>query len=781
MLQILGLRDYTAKDGRISKKHAFFEQQWRANDINDLFHNIDTFIEKIPEHERYNIFFTVAHCTEKEPRAFDYGELVVIDIDGIDLLKIEETISCVLRACNISYNRTGILCSGNGLQFFIKVSRYDLSYFLEKKEYYKLMSLKINSELQKSGLSGKTDTTVFESRRLMRMPNTINKKKDREDKRAYLIQPHVDFQDFSFAKAIGIEEVGLRDQISLVAYKKYPTPDSETVQKECEFLKHCKNNQSEVSEPEWYAMLSIVGRLKDGKQLIHEYSKHHPGYDQDSTTKKGEQALVVSGPRTCKNIDNLWGKCHGCKHYGGDIASPIVIQGDDYIRTESTGFYDVIVTQTGKVSKKPNYDDLLKFFKKTYEYFTDNVNQRVYTYNKIHWQEMPEADVAEFAEQNFKPSPTSAMRSEFVAKVKVHNLKKEEVLRTNTTGFINLQNGVLNLSTGELLEHSEKYFFTGVLPYAYDAKATAPKFMQFMRDITLNRPELVAVLLEFVGYAICHHQDCKMAKALIMHGTGANGKSTFMEIVKALIGNELYSTVSLGRIADPRYTIDLMGKIVNIGEETDVHALNNHENFKTIVTGGDVEVHRYYENPFSMRCTTKLMFACNKLPYTRDDSDGLYRRLLLVPFDAKFSGDRDNKDIKKDLLNELPGILNIIIDSYKRLIERGRFDEGAILMQELKEFKNDNDTILSWYMEEVEETGNEKHFISRHALFEAFLQYCEEANIPKNLYAFSRTSFLKHINSIRSAKVKDKQVSTGRVSSKERGYSGMRLINEAMY
>lgn len=775
-IQILGLRDYIdQKTGKVKKKHAFFECEWQPESVAELFSNLDYYIERIPEHERWNLYFTVAHCLQKEARDCVQQDVIPLDVDNVELGKLDETIATVLESLHLDKEKTAVLCSGNGLQFFIQTTEFDAKYIEHKRVLYKIMVQKVNRALVNKGLKGECDPVVWDIKRLMRLPGTMNRK-PKGDKRAYLIQSRLELQGFIFEKAIGLAVVEDTDQISLKALKSFPAPDTKTILKGCEFLKYAgsKENQPKIQEPEWYAMLSIVGHLEEGKKLAHEYSKWHPGYSQDATDEKLEQATTTAGPRTCKNINDLWGKCSTCA-YNGKVKSPILIQGKDFIRTKSTGFHDVIYIEGRKPQKKPNYNDLLRYFEQKNPYFVQNDTGLIYTFNGVYWEEYSPRQVKAFAEKYFDPKPTESMRSEFKAKVEVNNLRDKAWYDGSTIKKICLENGVYDLSTDELLPHSDKYFFTGCLPYKFDRLAKAPRFEKFMDEITCGSEELKRNLLEYAGYAISG-DPCWVHKALIMQGEGSNGKSTFLDVLKALVGERLYSGLSISALEDPAKREMLVGKYFNIGEETNVHSLARSEVFKTAVGGGELDMKRLYMQPFMYRNKAKLIFACNRLPYTNDLSTGFFRRLLIVPFKATFMNGTDNKMLKQELLNELPGILNILITSYKNLCDRKDFLVGEQMEAELTAYKNDNNYVWAWIKEKLEVTEREDDFVTTKELFEDFCGFCEERRVPQKAYSFKH--FHKELDAMASNGRKIRPARKREGANQPRGFTGIKLHSD---
>src|SRR5690606_24403510 len=207
----------------------------------------------------------------------------------------------------------------------------------------------------------------------------------------------------------------------------------------------------------------------------------------------------------------------------------------------------------------------------------------------------------------------------------------------------NLRNGVYDMVTKELLAHSPDYGFKNVLEFEFNKDAKAPLFEKFLKDVTLDDPLMQKTLLEYAGY--CMSNDRPWAQqALFLVGTGSNGKSTFVDVIKEISGEGTYSTVTLGSIDDPTRCQMLENKLFNISEETNPGSLAISESFKRIVAGQEVEVKRLYYQPYSAKLNVKLIIVCNTLPKVRDTTDGTFRRMLFVPFDAKFSADTQDPD-----------------------------------------------------------------------------------------------------------------------------------------
>lgn len=113
--------------------------------------------------------------------------------------------------------------------------------------------------------------------------------------------------------------------------KLHQREDWERIKEQCAFAKHIEDDAATLSEPEWYAGLSLVVRCKDGDALIHSVSAAHPGYDRASTEEKAERALKETGPVTCARAHVLSGLCSGCPAAAADgtMKSPVQLGAPD--------------------------------------------------------------------------------------------------------------------------------------------------------------------------------------------------------------------------------------------------------------------------------------------------------------------------------------------------------------------------------------------------------------------------------------------------------------------
>jgi P4 family phage/plasmid primase-like protien len=744
MIQILALRN-----GEV-----WFDRGMRAKSLEEVFLNPLKYIEKQTEpSERFNMYCTVAECLEQPGRKLLVQHHIPFDIDGIDVPETDttafltRTAHIVCKAIGVPFEKVGVLFSGNGLWVIVGTNKAieDEEYFKKTKIHYKTICARINVALQKEGLKGSADPSVWSKGRLMRYPGTLNVKKDRPSRLSKVLQSNIERLDFNVETASGVPALDNTDYVHSAVVDAAPTADVKTIMSECKFLAWAQTFPEQVTEPLWKAMLDIVWRFPEGRAFAHKMSSGHPGYSFEETEVKLDLSVESGvGPRTCKNINEISDKCKGCKHFGTKLASPYFIAGPDHIKTEKSGFYNIRIGEDGAKRGKPNYHDLQKKFAQENKYRVTPEGM-FWAWKGTHFEEMKHAYVYEYAEKMFNPKPVQSMRAEFLKTASFYNISETEWFSKSTERKMNFQNGVYDIASGTLSTSSTEYGFRNTLPCEYSPTATAPRFQQFMEDITCNRPELIAILQEFMGYVFSGDR-CKYEKMLMLSGEGENGKSTLVRVIKALAGGEKgCSSLSIKNLNDPQSRVMLEGKLCNIGEENAKNSFNDVELVKNMVSGGVIQVKRLYMQPYEFENFTKLIMLCNEIPRSYDHTHGFFRKILIIPFDQVFSdakGNRDNDLIDK-LLEELPGIFNWVMEGYRRLSKQGKFTHSDASTLAMKEYKKDTNPVYSWFEEACEITKDSTVEANKNEMYLDFSHWCQGNGIRVVPEMNTLTSFLK--------------------------------------
>jgi len=227
--------------------------------------------------------------------------------------------------------------------------------------------------------------------------------------------------------------------------------------------------------------------------------------------------------------------------------------------------------------------------------------------------------------------------------------------------LLNCRNGTIDLKTGELLPHRREDLITKCCPVGYDSKAECPVFEGFIEAIFAGDAALAAYARKLCGYFLTGVVSEQILP--IFYGVGANGKSTFTNIILALLGQGYSMKASLALLMaskgdrHPTEIADLHGKrFVACNETEDGRRLA--ESLVKELTGGDrLRARRMREDFWEFEPTHKIILATNHKPEVRGTDHAMWRRLKLVPFGVVFAENDQDKRLPEKLLAELPGIL----------------------------------------------------------------------------------------------------------------------------
>ena len=724
------------------------------------------------------------------PFDWEGQDLLVFDLDDawgvLDDLTREEKLAraqVLADVLDIPFANMAVVDSGHGLHVYIKMARtvQNPDFFAHNRGWYKEICRRVDERLKEVGFKGRMDPAVFCKGHLMRMPGSLNWKYSHSDDaytgdkirsevlkwpgkaermqdlppshiKGLVIEPflqkgergrplnnilhdtlnpgpkatHPPIDDLKNDYGPALAE-GLAPDPSL-----YANVDEDAVLSGCTFLQECHERPNDVTEPQWYHMLGILSFLPSGERLVHDYSRGYEKYNFAETAEKARRAKESAGPRLCKTIESVSDACEFCPHRN-KVVSPVFIKGEDFIATEGTGFR--ILPVSGEGVGKIVYEDLLKAYQRDVTFclvdYGNSSRPGFFEYNGVFWEPGDiNRDPAKYCYNKVFPKPNNNQRKEFVALVNLTTPKQGNWFERAHDGFINLQNGVLDIKNRVLLPHSPDFGFRGVLPYSYDPFAECPNFDQFLKNVTLNREDLAQLLLEYAGYAIAGGFSF-LAKAMFLTGSGANGKSTFIRVLQELVGPSLYSVLPLESFGDAVALSCLEHVHFNVSNEASTRSLVHNETFKSVVSGDEITVRQLYVGARSMRSNAKLLVSLNTLPKLKEIDGGLSRRLIFVPFDADFT---DNPDygLFDRLMGELPGIFNRVMDGYDALMERGRLIESESAADIKTLFLQSNDMFSEWLRENVQVTGEKTDFVPSKVLYGNYLEECEDAGIPRH-------------------------------------------------
>jgi len=307
---------------------------------------------------------------------------------------------------------------------------------------------------------------------------------------------------------------------------------------------------------------------------------------------------------------------------------------------------------------------------------------------------------------------------------------------------INFQNGVYDVENEALEDHDKEFYFTQKIPWDYDPNAVCPAINDFLDEIT-HTQEDKETLIEAAGY--CMLPNIPISKAFILVGEGSNGKTQFLNILKEIIGKENYKEEDLQQLEESRFgTQTLYQKLALFSDDLPGKALQSANTFKSLVGGGEVRAEYKGGAHFQFENYATPVFACNDIPHSQDDSDGFYRRWMIVNFPYKFKNNpsesnpyekekKPENELEREILDEdeIKGFINDAIVHLEMVLDQGQFTHDMDV-EDLRKLWNAYSDPVNEFIEKYVEQGLTKNEVERKASKEESLNSYEFDYIIKD-------------------------------------------------
>ena len=294
--------------------------------------------------------------------------------------------------------------------------------------------------------------------------------------------------------------------------------------------------------------------------------------------------------------------------------------------------------------------------------------------------------------------------------------------------YLAVKNGLVDVKVFQqhkrnvLRAHTPEWFTPACLPYAYEPTAKSPRWTAFLDWMFKGSIELVQLVQEWFGY--CLVIDSSLQKFVIAEGEGSNGKSVLLDMLRFVVGQENCSSVALEDFTGKFDLSMTVGKLVNVVAEVGDVARLPEGKLKAFVAGDLMTFDRKHRQPLQVNPTARLVFATNKLPKFGDRSEGMWRRLIVLPCDAVVAPEQQDTELAKKLCEELPGILNWALNGLARLRKRGRFQIPEASRKAVHAHRQDSQPELQFFEDHCE--AGPKAEVDCGALYLAYSGWCVE-------------------------------------------------------
>ncbi len=297
--------------------------------------------------------------------------------------------------------------------------------------------------------------------------------------------------------------------------------------------------------------------------------------------------------------------------------------------------------------------------------------------------------------------------------------------------LLNVANGTVDLRNGELLPHRRDDYITKCSPASYlpANEVEAPLWLDFLHGVFLGNDQLIGYFQRLSGYAITG--SVREQVLPILYGTGANGKSTALEAITQTLGNDYTSKAEsdllIAKRGDthPTGLADLHGRRLVISSETDGGRRLSEAMVKRVTGDGRIKARRMREDFWEFEPTHKIFLVTNHKPEVRGRDQGIWRRLQLIPFNARFEGRDADPDLPEKLNVERDGILRWLVDGCLKW-QRDGLSPPDIVQAATQEYRESQDVLAEFLRErciQTEDPGDVR--IKSSDLFAAYRQWVD--------------------------------------------------------
>ena len=333
--------------------------------------------------------------------------------------------------------------------------------------------------------------------------------------------------------------------------------------------------------------------------------------------------------------------------------------------------------------------------------------------------------------------------------------------RSDPKQLLAVSNGLLDLTTRELLPHTPAYFNANALEFAYDATATRPEWDRFLSQVFPDGQQVIDTLQEMFGLMLT--ADTSHQKAFMLIGPPRSGKGTIARILTAVLGSANVCAPKLADLGKDFGKQTLIGKRAAIlgdaqlGSKADKDAIA--ETLLSITGQDTINIGRKYQGDWTGRLETCFVMMANELPKINNASGALVNRFIMLTTDESFLG-REDHGLEARLMTELPGILNWSLDGLVRLRARGRFVQPQSSADAMLEMEHLGSPVKA-FLHEMCDVGAE--FTTATAdLYQAYVGWCvTEGKRPIDARTFGK-DLGAAVPGLRAAKVGGRGAQTRR-------------------
>lgn len=345
-------------------------------------------------------------------------------------------------------------------------------------------------------------------------------------------------------------------------------------------------------------------------------------------------------------------------------------------------------------------------------------------------------DMAKAFEKHMKSSRSNKSKKAMLSEVE-HHIPILPIQMDRYKMALNTPSGIINLKNGEVRAHNAEYYFTKITSVECSQTADCPRWLAFLDDIFASDKDLIRYIQKAVGYSLTGStaEQC----AFFLYGTGRNGKSTFIDVIRDVFGdyaaNIQPETIMVKSSQSNAINSDIArlkgARLVTSVEPNEGVRLN--EGLLKQLTGDDtVTARKLYSEEFEFKPEFKLWMATNHKPIIRGTDTGIWRRIHMIPFNVQIPEDKVDKNLTHKLKAEMTGIFKWCIDGCL-MWQREGLQMPVAVLKSVREYRREMDVISAF----IEDKCTLEGTVQASMLYAAYASWADS----NNEYCMSNTKF----------------------------------------
>ncbi len=360
------------------------------------------------------------------------------------------------------------------------------------------------------------------------------------------------------------------------------------------------------------------------------------------------------------------------------------------------------------------------------------------------WKAKDDREIIQLLHRLIPEKVTRALDNSVIELIKTECFKSSDIFDTKQNIINCLDCEVLVSDKGyEKRRHLKGSYSLSQIPFSFNPNAECPNFISALNewfDGDADKEEKKQVIFEMLGYSLL--ATAKLEKFIILVGAGANGKSVLLDIVRELCGIKNTASVGILGLSQKFQRAYLSGKLANIVTELSQGCMIPDGELKSIVSGEPLAVEIKFKDPFDFCPYCTMWFATNHIPSTRDFSDALFRRAIILEFNNQFNDEKRDIHLKEKLRKELEGILYKSIIAITEVMRRGSFTEPSSSQKRIDEWKIESNPIELFIEDSCNLTPSA--YVGSSKLYDAYVKWqdgCGAIDITQTMLVQRLKSF----------------------------------------